>query len=896
MLIEEQLLDSINSGSCYAFIGSGPSCEMGYPSWDKMARHVMDAVKRASGKPELDSYPKLLRQEKYPDLFERAEHDLGREILLDEVRSILRPAAAHGEIYSYLAKWPFAGYLTTNFDDEICSHLKREHVFAQKLLNRPDDLKCINTAMRDFVAKLHGEIGSERMVLTATSYRDLRSGPSGDSFRQKIESVFSVCRVCIIGYGLRDPDIEFILERAKYYSSPSNPIFMLGTGFSRKDTDDLFLKYNIRVIPYENPDGTHRQLRRILSTYDGHIVPRASVTSYLPQKSREDAEMASSLFMFTHMQLAGGSEEFLQDAAIATLLPAIIKSAKGIEPNPEALAGAIPIAGSFWKGVTGDRAREISENLVAKGWAQMEEGRLIATAPGRDLVEDGARQRKLLVEQFYGQATLDFRREFVDASDGQVSAFSQALDMSLVEAFRKRGLEIVNFIVHDQPVRVPDASDLFHSFKKLSATLTGQEARYFFIKYATNILTKPNAIQKQYLWHLSQGYFAYHALQLDPQSRFFRKPLLSGSVWMLDSSVIIPLLAKGCVNHKFTVDLFARLQKLEVPAVTLTGIVTEVEEHALWARDFVKKQGEESPEFLRAALAMSDFRQNLFIDGYIQSRAEGACLNFNQYIAAIFGEHNWEASIIKQLGKFNVGVLQLREWRGFDTKDWGEVERYKERVTKLRQEAGTYHSEDQCHVEGEVLTALANEASGRYTIRAEGSRQGGAFFVSQSTVLNAIETSPGERMKLAWKPEAFYRFLLCFPVLTPNEDYLQECMLGGFLTSGIQIINAKRYGEYFSPLIRQALLTFKEVADYYHATVKEKFSLSVEQAFNKAPELEKPFIPLQMAERAARSAALTVRELQEKVKTAESERKELMFLRHKFEKKAKKKGKRGRKR
>ncbi len=896
MLIEEQLLDSINSGTCYALVGSGPSCEMGYPSWNQLAHAVVDAVKRTTGKEELDAYPKLLRQDKFSDLFERAEQDIGHEAMIAEIRSVLRPSVNHGDIYGYLSKWPFAGYLTTNYDDELYNHLHRDGVFCTRLLNSPNDFKQITTTARDFVAKLHGELGSERLVLTAASYRELRSAPLGEYFRQKIEAVFSLCRVCIIGYGLRDPDIEYILEKAKYFSSPNNPVFMLGTGFDRHETDDLFRKYNIRVIPYENLDGTHRQLRRILSTYDGHIVPRASVTLQLPAKSREDTEMASSLFIFTQMQLAGKSAEFLEDAAMATLLPMLLNTSEGVVPTREDLARAIPIAKSFWQGISNDRAQELVRKLVDSGWAKEVEGRVVATDRGRELVEEGKRQRQLLVDQFYGQACLDLQREFPEIPEIQINAFSRALDMSLVEAFRRRGLEIVNFIVHDQPVRIPDASDLFRSFKTLSASLAGQDVRYFFIRYATELLTRPNSLQKQYLWHLSQGYFAYHALLLDPQFRVFQKSLLSGSVWVLDSSLIIPLLAKGCLNHKFTIDLFVRLQKLGAPAITLAGIVDEVEEHALWARDFVKKHGEGSPELLRAALAMSDFRQNLFIDGYIQSRADGACLNFGHYIAGIFTGHNWQASIIRKLGEFQVGVIQLREWKGFEAKDWSEVEHYTQILMRLRHEAGTYRSEEQCRVEGEVLTALINETLGRYSFRKEGSRQGGAYFVSNSGVFNGIEAAPGERMKFAWKPEAFYRFLLCFPVVAPSEDYLQQCMLGGFLTSGIQIIDAKRYGAYFGPLIRQARLTFNEVVQHYHTTVRNRFSIGVEQAFDEAPDLQKPFFPLQMAERATGMAAFTVRELQEKMKTAEREHKELEFLRRKFEKKAKKKHKKGRRR
>jgi hypothetical protein len=360
--------------------------------------------------------------------------------------------------------------------------------------------------------------------------------------------------------------------------------------------------------------------------------------------------------------------------------------------------------------------------------------------------------------------------------------------------------------------------------------------------------------------------------------------------------VIIPLIAKGCLNHRYTVDLFNRIKTLEVPAVTLTGILDEVVEHAVWATDFVRKHGEESPQFLKAALAKEGTRPNLFIDGYILSRIEGACLSFGNYMSGLFGDRNVTLSIIRQLSDFNVKVLSLSEWPGFASEDYAEVETFGAEIASLRKDAGTYRSENQCNVEAEVCVALLRESGGKYHLRKNGDT-GGAYFVSQSGFINALKPRSGETKKSVWKPEAFYRFLLCFPVTVPSEDFLQQCMLGELLMSGFEVIDTKKYQEYFSPLIRQARLSFTEVVKHYHEAVRAKFSISIEEAFDHASDLEKPFFPLQMAEKAARSAASTVREMKEQLSLTKKEKGELQFLRKKYAKKAKKgkKGAKGRK-
>jgi hypothetical protein len=62
---------------------------------------------------------------KYPEFFRQAERDLGnRNDLVRMIRPLLNPSTKkHGVLYELISKWPFACYLTTNFDDEIASYL-----------------------------------------------------------------------------------------------------------------------------------------------------------------------------------------------------------------------------------------------------------------------------------------------------------------------------------------------------------------------------------------------------------------------------------------------------------------------------------------------------------------------------------------------------------------------------------------------------------------------------------------------------------------------------------------------------------------------------------------------------------------------------------------------------
>jgi hypothetical protein len=90
-MLPQQLLRNILSGRCFVLVGSGPSCERGYPSWEQLAKLVMEEL-QASGKiTDQNSYTDFLSKRQYPELFRQAEIDSGsRDSLNSRNRPTLR--------------------------------------------------------------------------------------------------------------------------------------------------------------------------------------------------------------------------------------------------------------------------------------------------------------------------------------------------------------------------------------------------------------------------------------------------------------------------------------------------------------------------------------------------------------------------------------------------------------------------------------------------------------------------------------------------------------------------------------------------------------------------------------------------------------------------------------
>ena len=160
-MIDQRLISSINSGRCFALVGSGPSCEAGYPSWSALAQSAFDDLSRRDSEIDHRSYQILLERKKYPELFRQVERDLDddREQLAELLKKLLSPKPTRrAPLYDLLCKWPFAGYLTTNFDNEIANRLVSMNEHYKVIRNRPADFHVWREGVSRIIQKLHSDL------------------------------------------------------------------------------------------------------------------------------------------------------------------------------------------------------------------------------------------------------------------------------------------------------------------------------------------------------------------------------------------------------------------------------------------------------------------------------------------------------------------------------------------------------------------------------------------------------------------------------------------------------------------------------------------------------------------------------------------------------------------
>lgn len=327
------LIDYLKSGKAWVLVGSGPSIEMGYPPWEKLASVAVEATKLEGAGRDLGALNTALKRQDFPKVFEEAKNILGGQRLLQVLRQgFVLPLSGEGRIYEVIARWPVSVYLTTNYDDEIQTQLAKLGAAYLSYSNSEDHLSYLIPEFSGAVVKLHGDLRSEDgLILTTSQYQDITRAEGWKYWRTKMTSIFQMNRVVVIGHSLSDKNVRHVIEAAKQGAGVVQPICWIAPDVSYEQRKEFLEKYRIRVIPYDNQDGQHRNLLRLLENISVFIPPRTSVHIQEQIERLSDSPLgnnaaAPGFFVFNKLIDQGDYDEKRIDiivAAIQSALPAL---------------------------------------------------------------------------------------------------------------------------------------------------------------------------------------------------------------------------------------------------------------------------------------------------------------------------------------------------------------------------------------------------------------------------------------------------------------------------------------------------------------------------------------------------------------------------------------------
>jgi WD40 repeat protein len=258
------LHDAYQAGNLVIYAGAGISAAAGLPTWSRLAADFLTRLRTENASPDaLAEVDDLLKRGQLVDALSAVKHALGdhefnlavEKACNDKGRDVPEVALAVAALAPKLR-----AVLTTNLD----RFLERAFAGAWEALTRASgDL----AARRGYILKFHGTlIDRASWVFSRDQYdRAIFASPAT---RGTLEALFRVCPILFVGCGLADDDLDQTFGAIRALSGEQPPVHfaLVAAGsvppFRRKKLEAA----GLRLIEYDNADGRHAELARILRT------------------------------------------------------------------------------------------------------------------------------------------------------------------------------------------------------------------------------------------------------------------------------------------------------------------------------------------------------------------------------------------------------------------------------------------------------------------------------------------------------------------------------------------------------------------------------------------------------------------------------------------------------
>jgi hypothetical protein len=300
MEIPKELIEGIADGSVTVFIGAGLSQGAGLPGWPKLLEQMMEWGKENNvdfSKADEKELKKYIRQGELLWVAEELHERLGKSAFHQFMREVFQQSKPRPtETHRLLPAIPFSSVLTTNYDrllEKVYEDSYKDASFHSFTHRDYPELAMAIRSGEFYLLKLHGTIDRiDTIVLGSSDYRDVMY--KNPAYRQFLINLFSSKTILFLGFGLTDPDFNFLLDELKttfndytvthYALMNSNEATPLKRKRFEKD-------YNIKILPY-TPSGPHhpevieflKKLSKKVKKIEKKAAPGTSIQVSAPGK------------------------------------------------------------------------------------------------------------------------------------------------------------------------------------------------------------------------------------------------------------------------------------------------------------------------------------------------------------------------------------------------------------------------------------------------------------------------------------------------------------------------------------------------------------------------------------------------------------------------------------
>lgn len=866
--MDPQLIEYLQSGNAWVFVGSGLSTQAGYPSWRELATESLSRLSARLDEDARKEAVQALTAGDFPGVFEQLWRIEGTDgaVLLESLRKLLvKGNAPKVSAYEVLCSLPVPVFLTTNFDDELASALARAGFYHKSYGNSPDHVELLASDLRAATFKLHGELTtSAGLILTRSQYREIKSSDLWEAWRTKLASTFQFMPCVVVGHSLTDPHVQDVLKAARKGASPGRPVFWLTDDrLSISECATWLREHRIKVIPYENSRGDHSGLLRILESIARFVPPRSTVKRDLfvdpPAASKRSA--GASMFVFN---IASSQADY--EPKRLEVLVAALKAVAPRMTEPEfTLQEALSAAG--WPkdhALGADEEESLAKESVGIGLLVPGTGGRFALAKGAEgLVRADLQRFEHDREIFVEALTIKAQDACPALGLKRHREIAERIERSLVTYFRRGGLTLASALVAN-PKEIPAFPVSVCDFVNDASTFFEDHAsRQAFFDASISVFAEPSPTSRSYLGRLSQGFFAFHALGVFGDVAKVRFEHARKTVWLLDSNILIKMLARRSTGSEAVTKALGRLTNAGVGLFSTWELMKEAWSHLQFASRVIKDQGESSQDVISAATGRVPYdKSNQFLEGFLRFKADLPTRRWADYLLECFGSADpKEKDIRHALKGTGALVVPSSEWPGFVT---GDLVVRRELADVILSKRLTYEVETSAVIdrllrksdpEAEAVMIVRHERAGRYKVFGAESL-GQAWFISDSSFLNSLAPLHD---RVTWKSEVFLRFAATLAPPNKNDapEEAFEAILQAVATSGLSLLSEETIRSALGGAIEQARIDLAKQLEVYDTALAQRYAEVVENTppFERLGVTDQTVIAMLEKEREARASA-----------------------------------------
>lgn len=264
----DDVIDDIARRKCVLYLGSGVSAnsissdgKSRPATWDKFLKNIVTKKKDRLGK-HFETINKLIEEKSFL---------LACEVLIDQIGNqefgemaadaFRRPGFLPAEIHNVIYGLDSRIVITPNIDkiyEQCASYNSSGTVVIKKYY---DDIASFLRKPDYLVIKAHGCVDDpQKIVFTHEQYNIARYQYA--SFYRLLDALLLTNTFIFIGCGLSDPDIQLTLENLNFSFPNCKPHYFITEEGSVEEEviQSIYKNRNIKIITYENEDGSHKQL------------------------------------------------------------------------------------------------------------------------------------------------------------------------------------------------------------------------------------------------------------------------------------------------------------------------------------------------------------------------------------------------------------------------------------------------------------------------------------------------------------------------------------------------------------------------------------------------------------------------------------------------------------